>query len=322
VSRNQAECPRCGYDQSGIIAAWDHSCPLDGVCSECGLTFVWRDLLNERYTDLPGFFEHAPKRVRSFYRTWWAARRPSQFWQWVRMEHRIVPNRLAVATALGALQTHALLCVAVFALYATVLLVGPLIPAWAPIYGGGAADGWANVSLNSVWPLGRDSKYNLWRFGNRFLGIYIRPLELVAIGTSLLMPLTFVLLRTTLNRARVKRSHVARVWVYGLVWLPLMLHLPGLLTGVTLLLDTSLIALIHHVQAVTRLTWRLNTLDPFITLVAVCLWQAIWWTLACNRYLRLPHALAIGAMMTTMAALTSAAAVLTLWNGSWTDIWF
>ena len=43
-----ARCPRCGYDQRGAISTWTESCPLNGVCSECGLEWRWAEVFNPR----------------------------------------------------------------------------------------------------------------------------------------------------------------------------------------------------------------------------------------------------------------------------------
>jgi hypothetical protein len=41
-----ARCPRCGYDQRGILATWIEQCPLEGTCAECGLAIQWAELLS------------------------------------------------------------------------------------------------------------------------------------------------------------------------------------------------------------------------------------------------------------------------------------
>jgi hypothetical protein len=299
------------------MAAWGGSCPLEGVCSECGLTFAWRDVLNPKFGDLPGFFEHDHRRLGSFVRTWWRARSPRRFWCWVRLENRIVPRRIAAMATIGALQTHLVLGAVVFVMYAAVLLAGPMIPAWGAIYGGPFADNWRNLGLNAAWPLGHESKMYVLRF-NRSFGLFVRPLELVAIVSAACAPLTFLLLRQSLQRARVRRGHIIRVWAYGLVWLPVALHLSGLLSGALWLIDTVLTALWYR-PGLTR--WRLRELDPAITLSAAFLWQLTWWSLACGRYLRLPHAWLIGVLMTVLAMLVSAVLVILTWRGSWADLW-
>ncbi|MEN0021513.1 MAG: hypothetical protein AAF747_11605 [Planctomycetota bacterium] len=91
-----ADCPRCGYDLGGEVAAWDrretNDCPLRGMCSECGYEFAWRDVLNEQYRALGPFVEHA-RGWRSFlWRSWktllWVLW-PPLFWKRVQMHHRV-----------------------------------------------------------------------------------------------------------------------------------------------------------------------------------------------------------------------------------------
>ncbi|MFB3103994.1 MAG: hypothetical protein ACE1ZA_03615, partial [Pseudomonadales bacterium] len=41
-----ARCPRCGYDLRGAIGTWADQCPLHGTCAECGLQFVWAEVLH------------------------------------------------------------------------------------------------------------------------------------------------------------------------------------------------------------------------------------------------------------------------------------
>src|SRR6185369_9522742 len=84
-------CPRCGYDQSGAIGAWARAepaqCPLAGLCTECGLAFVWRDLLNPVHARQDRAIEHARQGLAlAFARSLWCAVRPWAIWGWVRME--------------------------------------------------------------------------------------------------------------------------------------------------------------------------------------------------------------------------------------------
>lgn len=55
----QPACPRCGYDQSGAVAAWVEACPVKGLCTECGARFRWSSVLAPRVDPYPWFFEHA-----------------------------------------------------------------------------------------------------------------------------------------------------------------------------------------------------------------------------------------------------------------------
>jgi hypothetical protein len=94
-------CPRCGYDQRGIVDTWAEACPLDGRCSECGLEFAWADVLRPDRQREVRFVEHAPASTSRFdlrvplaaWRTlvwsltiWLFARR-------VKMQHKTEPRR-------------------------------------------------------------------------------------------------------------------------------------------------------------------------------------------------------------------------------------
>lgn len=85
----EVRCPRCGYDQTGVMSAWRESCPVQGRCSECGLDFLWCDAVVPPRCE--GLVEHA-KTFRQW--VWWGARtfartwRPKRFWNWLRMEYR------------------------------------------------------------------------------------------------------------------------------------------------------------------------------------------------------------------------------------------
>jgi len=89
-------CPRCGYDQRGVVEAWSDSCPLDGVCSECGLEFAWAHVFN------PGL--HPPRWCVEYARWWgvpWRAITtllmsllPMRFWRTLRMHHQFKWRRM------------------------------------------------------------------------------------------------------------------------------------------------------------------------------------------------------------------------------------
>jgi hypothetical protein len=52
-------CPKCGYDQSGHVDTWTDRCPLQGVCTECGLEFDWVDVMDAKRVRLHWYSEHA-----------------------------------------------------------------------------------------------------------------------------------------------------------------------------------------------------------------------------------------------------------------------
>lgn len=59
-------CPHCGYDLSGVIAAWRDACPLSGTCSECGGAVAWPEVMQARLPAPAWSLEHAPDAA-----TWW-----------------------------------------------------------------------------------------------------------------------------------------------------------------------------------------------------------------------------------------------------------
>lgn len=92
---HKPECPRCGYDLDGQIAAWhpagadadNAACPAAGTCPECGLDFEWRYVLVEGLAAPVWFFETARVRhVRRAIRTWLRSLNPRTFWRDVRLE--------------------------------------------------------------------------------------------------------------------------------------------------------------------------------------------------------------------------------------------
>lgn len=307
-------CPRCGYDQSGAIAAWERfappSCPLDGTCTECGLEFAWRDLLNPVYALQLNMFEHAQmRRIASFLYTWWKALRPWALWSWIRMEHPIRRGPTARFAVLGLLLTHSIvIAFSVAITFAMVRTVG-LIP--RTMYMVGSVK---QSAIRAANPFGVD-----WVYGSPHSSISraIAPLELVALLAVMLVPLTFALLPVTLRKARVRRAHLGRIWSYSLVWLPIPFAATWLIHQGMIVID-----FVERSQG-KRPFWlsnamdRIRDVDGWITLAAVAVWTATWWSFAAGRYLRLPNAAAIGLMMTALANLLVTLALLIFPGGAW-----
>jgi hypothetical protein len=95
----RARCPRCGYDLRGLVATWTDSCPLEGVCSECGLDLRWAEVLVPDKFEPRWCVEFAPRRrsiLRAAWRTLLRSFRPWSFWGRLRMSLRIRWRRLAL----------------------------------------------------------------------------------------------------------------------------------------------------------------------------------------------------------------------------------
>lgn len=91
-----ARCPRCGYDLRGAIDTWTDSCPLISTCSECGLEFIWSEVLcPEKYEPLwcvefsrSGWFPISSlKTVCMSFRPW-------RYWRELKMSHEIHWRRI------------------------------------------------------------------------------------------------------------------------------------------------------------------------------------------------------------------------------------
>lgn len=94
-------CPRCGYDQRGVIASWHETCPLQGVCAECGMDFAWSDLLHSDKSEPRWCIEFVRRRLAwSGVKTATQSCRPWLFWSRLRMSHQIRWRRLALYMAL------------------------------------------------------------------------------------------------------------------------------------------------------------------------------------------------------------------------------
>ena len=100
-----AACPRCGYELRGIVDSWTESCPLLGVCSECGLEFKWSEVFcPDKYEPVWCVeFRTAGWLPRSALKTLMMSFRPWRFWRELKMSHEIHWRRICSYLALLAL---------------------------------------------------------------------------------------------------------------------------------------------------------------------------------------------------------------------------
>ncbi len=92
-------CPRCGYDLRGAIATWIDQCPLHGTCAECGLRFVWAEVLHpEKFSPLwcVEFVRQRRKFGRACCATFIRSFRPWRFWSALKMSLPIRWQRIAL----------------------------------------------------------------------------------------------------------------------------------------------------------------------------------------------------------------------------------
>lgn len=317
------ECPRCGYDLSGAAAAWDHggsgSCPMRGMCSECGLEFSWGDVLNPGLHTPRWSFEHViRRRPLALVRTLLVALRPAKLWRELTMAHPIRPARLAGLLVLGVPVLHLSLAALVFGV---AYLNHQVLTATGPRWPMGAAD-WLRLAIDIAWPYSDDVSRILFtgRVGSSGLGLVYPWAGLVWAWWLAVAP-TFVLLPTTLRRCRVKRSHLARIGVYSLVLATLAVP-AGTCSGGFLKEVAS--STLTHIERLTGaavdydLHYELwHFVDRWSKAAAIPFCFAsifVFWGFAAGRYLKLPRPWLIAFALTLLAGLV-ATALLALWPG-------
>ncbi len=97
------ECPRCGYDLRGTTESWQDTCPLQGTCTECGLTIHWAEVLVPAKFEPPWCVEFVqPLRRFGWASVRTAARsgRPFRYWGTLKMSMPLHPRRLAAYVAI------------------------------------------------------------------------------------------------------------------------------------------------------------------------------------------------------------------------------
>lgn len=215
------------------------------------------------------------------------------------MEHRVVKGRLCIFCVIGFFTTYiTMACIA-----CTPVLVSAVLDGWS-------RSGWITWVFDLLFPLGEQERYGETS--------YIQPLEGVAILASLLMPLTFVLLPDTLRRARVKRVHLVRVWMYGLVWFPVALFTPSILQAqLYIVWRVALEGSVQGEEIYYAVQDVLHEYQETIVLVVVGTWLFVWWWQAAKRYLRLPHSLVVAVCMLTVSTLVAMISVLVFGGGTW-----
>jgi hypothetical protein len=302
----RCECPRCGYDQAGAIAAWGRNepayCPLMGTCSECGLGFEWGNLFSAIEAAQRGIFEHAKQRhttalIGTLYRSLW----PNSFWRWIAMEHRIRVRRVIVCLAV---------CACLVYLATGVLSLGwDLLRAWRPLgtslvrYSPGRPLATADQRFTFWWH--HEVQPYWWCLGPRNSGEpAVAPVIAVSLVAMALMPLSYLLLPITFRSMRVRRLHLFRITAYGWIWVPLFLW-----AGQGLVEQTRSGAWARPFSTRTvSVEWRY--------VAAACfLWQVWWWSAATRYYLKAPRPATISFTLAVVCYLTGFVLLFVLWGG-------
>ena len=117
----RARCPRCGYDLRGAIGTWADQCPLVGTCTECGLRFVWAEVLHPEKFEPQWCVEFTSGMRRiiqasasTFIRSFW----PFGFWRVLKMSMPFRWRRLVMYIVI--------LCLPLLASYVTIQSVAAI----------------------------------------------------------------------------------------------------------------------------------------------------------------------------------------------------
>ncbi|MFO0835422.1 MAG: hypothetical protein U0638_10645 [Phycisphaerales bacterium] len=300
-------CPRCGYDLSGAVAAWNHaesaSCPMRGTCSECGLEFAWGEVLNPEISVPAWSFEHARSQHMSrFVRTLLLCFRPWRLWRSLQMHNSVNPARLVLLVLVGAPAAHLALMSLRFVSFA---LTEP------DRRGVLTATDWLLGAANACWPYGDGLDWYQINMSGGVTPAAFLSFDSVwgAIWWSII-PLMFVLIPITLRSCRVRPAHIARIAAYWLVCSALALPLVARLHIIAdaVLHPTNL--LLHRVGLLGSY-WYTNAIDELRHILVwqqpLCLWGVafVFWGYALRSYLKLPRARLVAGMLVFLAGLVA-----------------
>lgn len=283
-AERHVECPRCDYDLRGAVQSWREMCPLEGRCTECGLEFDWADLFTRPLHDW--LFEHQYRRrpVRSALFTMIAPLGGRRICREVTL---VQPIRLAP-----------LIWLLVGLVLATIVVRTGRI--WY-------AEGLIRNRWGARWTPPRNISQDvfLWlRFELQFFALCLAP--------AFTLPLlAFRAIPTSLQRIKVRRAHLVRIWLYWLIaaaTIALMLAIVQL--GFVWFRQDDL------PDALMPSQWEFfsfrdggiatvifMTVKPLWFFVMV--WAFIWWWLACREYLRLPDAALTAGLLMTVVLISS-----------------
>lgn len=258
-TNHRPACPRCGYDQSGVMATWTDRCPVEGRCSECGIEFAWSDILDPGRCVLAWYVEHSGRLRGQLARTAPTLMRmllPWVFWSRVDVHKQIAVRRLLVWNLLVALGAQIGLCVPAGVL---VSRIWPHV-AWPTV--------WSHVTVRGVvangllWPVANFDGVTV-RWNSPFVAYWQVRLSMwiIPLGFSLTWMLVLSILRRTSRGAHLSFRHLGRA----------VLLQAGVLI---LLIQLSKVLYLCEVQVRSM---ELANLGVFLF---ACLWSAVWWASA------------------------------------------
>lgn len=291
---------------------------MRGTCSECGLEFVWGDVLNPAISVPRWSFEHA------YRRRWWKLVRtayitllPHRLWRSLRMFHPIRGRRLVLLALFGAVLVHVSICVASCGLVMVLNFVGP-----SPWRLRGVD--YARLAIETLWPYNEewgDFFLPMWP-GQRDVPAIMSAWSLLVWAWWLAVPFAYLFLPTTLRRCRVRRVHLMRLGAYSVVFAAAGVLLGSASAGILREVvyyscvvvtewlggDLSASEAYSHIEEFLR--HRPRQASPFACFLLIYL----FWSFGASRYLKLPRPWLVSLVLTTLAGML-ATTVLALWPG-------
>lgn len=274
---------------SGPVSTWADSCPVEGVCTECGLAFAWTVVMRPHRHELPWLFEHARRLLwLRFIGTALRSLFPWRFWKQVRLEHRLVGRRLAWYGALVAVLFYA---VAVGMLWAAPDVSSMLTtPAsmWSIPYFSYRLTFW-----QLIMPFGWEGAFWDW-------GMMSSAYTSCAIGMTLATPLLFPIVRFSLRQSKVRPMHIVRGGVYSLTGSAVIAVVGWILGFAAQVLEANAWNM-PGLRSIWEVVYWWQDREPVVWFWMA--WLLLSWWMFCRRYLKLRHAFFVALALLVIAGM-------------------
>lgn len=246
---------------------------MGGVCPECGLTFVWRDVFRPELVTPWWSFEHArSRRLLALLVQGLHTLRPGAYWRRMRLEMPVVPDRLlvaAIASIVGLVAwTIALSGVSYLLMMARI------------------------AGTATVWSGLKQSPIGFFRYAveERKPAVYAAAFVCV---WMLLSAATALVLRQSFRKARVRSIHLARCTVSMFLLTP----------GVVALLGIALTLAWEWAMSLGGLALAPLMLIRASSPLLLAAWLFWWWRNFMVHYAKIPHGAGVALTQVTIGFL-------------------
>lgn len=243
-------CIGCEYDQSGEIAAWTDRCPIEGQCPECGMGFLWAQMLNPKHARFSWFVEHAQTKRDLIWRTiptLWYLLIPHRFWtrvniQTPRSTKRFVLWISSLLLTLHVVGTAMLISALFWSAYTTNAQIRRLIPFSPPprqaelksmILDTASLEYWYQLIGSTLL----DPMTYRYHWGTSLIGATI-GVAIACAGISFLWILMYIVFFESRQRARLRKIHVLRGLIIACAMSLVSIELARILSAGLFLVET------------------------------------------------------------------------------------